>query len=192
MDGILAVADTQKLPVVEDCAHALFAEWHGRYTGTLGSVGVFSFQASKHLSTGDGGIAVTNDAYLAEQMRAIITFGAAPTRLAHNFRMTELTGAVARVQLRRAPGYVAEDRASAQLYAQAVDGCAWLRSQRASADGVHSYHLWVAGFAPQPGGPSLEEIPRQRARKRMQASVSAMSASRRTCIPSSVWVARMA
>ena len=158
MDGILAVADDHKLPVVEDCAHVLFGECHGRYAGTLGSVGVFSFQSSKHLSTGDGGIAVTNDPYLAEQMRAIITFGAAPTRLAHNFRMTEMTAAVARVQLRRAPLYVGQDRASAQLYAAAVEGCAWLRPQQASPDSVHSYHLWVAAFAPQPDGPSLEEF----------------------------------
>ncbi len=158
MAGILAVADAHKLPVVEDCAHVLFGEWHGRNAGTLGSVGVFSFQASKHLSTGDGGIAVTNDPYLAEQMRAIITFGAAPTRLAHNFRMTEMTAAVARVQLRRARGYVAQDRASAQLYAQAAEDCAWLLPQQASADSVHSYHLWVAAFAPQPGGPTLEEF----------------------------------
>ena len=158
MAGILAVAEEHKLPVIEDCAHVLFGEWQGRYAGTLGSVGVFSFQSSKHLSTGDGGIAVTNDAYLAEQMRAIITFGAAPTRLAHNFRMTEMTAAVARVQLRRACGYVAEDRASAQLYAQASAGCAWLRPQQASADSDHAYHLWVAAFVQQPGGPSQEEF----------------------------------
>ena len=158
MEGILAVADAHKLPVIEDCAHALFGEWRGRSTGTLGAVGVFSFNSSKHVSTGDGGIAVTDDAYLNEQMRAIITFGAAPVRVANNYRMTELTAAVARVQMRRARGYVAEDRASAQLYATAVEGCAWLRPQQAGADSVHSYHLWVAAFAPQPGGPSLEDF----------------------------------
>ena len=156
MTRILAVADAHKLPVIEDCAHVLFGEFQGRNAGTLGSVGVFSFQSSKHLSTGDGGIAVTNDAYLAEQVRAIVTFGAAPTRLAHNFRMTEMTAAVARVQLRRARDYVAEDRASAQLYAEAAEGCPWLKPQAASSDSVHSYHLWVAAFAPQSGGPSLE------------------------------------
>ena len=158
MAGILAVADAHKLPVVEDCAHVLYGEWRGRYAGTLGAIGVFSFQSSKHLSTGDGGIAVTNDPYLAEQARAIVTFGAAPTRLAHNFRMTEMTAAVARVQLRRARGYVDADRASARRYAQAVEGCAWLTPQQTSADSVHSFHLWVAAFAPQAGGPSLEEF----------------------------------
>lgn len=158
MAGILAVADAHKLPVVEDCAHVLFGEWRGRNAGTLGSVGVFSFQSSKHLSTGDGGIAITNDPFLADQVRAVVTFGAAPERLAHNFRMNELTAAVARVQLRRARGYVAEDRASAQLYAKAVMGCAWLEPQQASADSVHSYHLWVAAFVPQADGPSLEEF----------------------------------
>ncbi len=158
MAGILAVADAHKLPVVEDCAHVLFGEYQRRNAGTLGSIGVFSFQSSKHLSTGDGGIAVTNDSYLAEQVRAIVTFGAAPTRIAHNFRMTEMTAAVARVQLRRARGYVADDRASAQLYAQAAEGCAWLAPQQANPDSNHAYHLWVAAFVPQPGGPTLEEF----------------------------------
>jgi perosamine synthetase len=158
MEGILAVAATHRLPVVEDSAHVLFGEWRGQNAGTLGSVGVFSFQASKHLSTGDGGIAVTNDPYLAEQLRAIITFGAAPTRLAHNFRMTEMTAAVARVQLRRARDYVVQDRASAQLYAQAADECEWLTPQQASPENNHAYHLWVAAFAPQPGGPTQEEF----------------------------------
>ncbi len=158
MDGILAVAGAHKLPVIEDCAHALFGEWRGRSAGTLGAVGVFSFNSSKHVSTGDGGMAVTNDPFLNEQMRAIITFGAAPARLANNYRMTELTAAVARVQMRRAPGYVAEDRASAQRYQAAADGCPWLRPQARSPHGLHSYHIWTAIVTQQAGGPALDDV----------------------------------
>ena len=161
MEGILAVANTHKLPVIEDCAHALFGEWRGRsMRARLARSASSAFNSSKHVSTGDGGIAVTNDAYLATSKRA------PSSRLArrsvrgwrNNYRMTELTAAVARVQMRRARGYVAEDRASAQLYAAAVEGCAWLRPQQAGADSVHSYHLWVAAFSPQSGGPSLEDF----------------------------------
>ena len=148
----------------------LFGECHGRYAGTLGSVGVFSFQSSKHLSTGDGGIAVTNDPYLAEQMRAIITFGAAPTRLAHNFRMTEMTAAVARVQLRRAPLVCwPGPRERPALCGSRGGLCAWLRPQQASPDSVHSYHLWVAAFAPQSGRSQRWRNSRPRAPRRTAA-----------------------
>jgi perosamine synthetase len=61
MDETMALASAHRLAVVEDCAHALFAAHAGRPVGTFGLAGVFSFQQSKHLSTGDGGLLVTND-----------------------------------------------------------------------------------------------------------------------------------
>ena len=189
MAGILAVADAHRLPVIEDCAHVLFGEWQGRTAGTLGSVGVFSFQSSKHLSTGDGGIAVTNDPYLAEQMRAIITFGAAPTRLAHNFRMTEMTAAVARVQLRRARGYVAEDRASAP--------CSMRKPQKAARGSSPKQRARRVSIPTTSGWRLLRRSravlhwkrSRKRAPRRKPPSVSVTWACLPICIPCSVWAA---
>ncbi|MDH7571414.1 MAG: DegT/DnrJ/EryC1/StrS family aminotransferase, partial [Armatimonadota bacterium] len=81
MDAVMEVARQHNLVVVEDCAHALFARYRGRYTGTLGHIGVFSFQQSKHLATGDGGMIVTNDDALHEAMREGWRFSASAPRL---------------------------------------------------------------------------------------------------------------
>src|SRR5262249_43543561 len=116
MDAIMAIAREHELLVIEDCAHALFATYNGRCAGTLGHIGSFSFQQSKHMTTGDGGIGVTDDEGLLQRMRNVAgyNFGAAAPCLAWNYRMTELVAAVALVQLERARSYVADTVANAR------------------------------------------------------------------------------
>ncbi len=146
MDEIMAIARQHQLVVIEDCAHALFAERGGQPVGTIGTAGVLSFQQSKHVTTGDGGMLLTNDFYVADQIQGMLRFGALAPRLSWNFRMNELTAAVAGVQLGRADGYVAEDRRSAALYSEAVAGNALIAPQAACSSSVHSYHIWAAAY----------------------------------------------
>jgi dTDP-4-amino-4,6-dideoxygalactose transaminase len=147
IEEVMAIAREHKLAVIEDCAHALFAERSGRVVGTFGTAGVLSFQQSKHMTTGDGGAVVTDDPYIVEQIRNMLAFGAKAPRLSWNFRMNELTAAVAGVQFARADGYVEEDRRAAQLYADAVAGHRALRPQATDGDASrHAYHLWVATY----------------------------------------------
>ncbi|MGB9596493.1 MAG: DegT/DnrJ/EryC1/StrS family aminotransferase, partial [Candidatus Poribacteria bacterium] len=68
MDKIVEIAHKHNLFVIEDCAHALFATYKGRYAGTWGDVGSFSFQMSKQMGLGDGGMAVTNDEQIAKDL----------------------------------------------------------------------------------------------------------------------------
>jgi perosamine synthetase len=146
MEAIMAIAQARKLAVIEDCAHALFAERQGRLAGTFGTAGVFSFQQSKHLATGDGGLLITDDNYIADQIRGMLRFGALAPRLSWNFRINELTAAVAGVQWGRAEGYVAEDRCSADLYTQAVASSRAVTVQAADPEALPSYHLWGATY----------------------------------------------
>ena len=146
MHDIMTIAAEHQLVVVEDCAHALFAEREGRLCGTFGTAGVFSFQQSKHLTTGDGGLLLTNDAYVDQQIRRMLGFGALAPRLSWNFRMNELTAAVAGVQFRRAEAYVAEDRRSAHLYAAVAARHPALAPQATDEHSCHSYHLWGATY----------------------------------------------
>jgi perosamine synthetase len=71
MDGILEVARAHRLAVVEDCAHALGAEYKGQPVGTIGDAALFSFQTLKPLNTYGGGMAVTRDAALADRVAAL-------------------------------------------------------------------------------------------------------------------------
>ncbi len=71
LDAILAVARARRLPVIEDAAHALGASWRGRPVGSFADVTAFSFYATKNLTTGEGGVAVTDDAELAARIERL-------------------------------------------------------------------------------------------------------------------------
>jgi len=149
MDPIMEIARRHRLVVIEDCAHALLATYRGKYAGTLGDIGSFSFQMSKQMGLGDGGMGTTDDEALA---KALGLFGGAPTFLAvahglhWNYRMNEQTAAIGVAQLERAPGYVRDLTAVARLYDQAAEGCPWLAIQRGGADAISTYHFWAAVF----------------------------------------------
>jgi perosamine synthetase len=127
MGEIMELAAAKHLPVIEDCAQAFLAAHNGRPVGTIGTVGCFSLQQGKHITTGEGGIVTTNDDALARHLFLYINkawgYGdAKPDHyfLALNYRMSELQGAVALAQLPKLPGVVAQrvrmaDRLTAQL-----------------------------------------------------------------------------
>jgi dTDP-4-amino-4,6-dideoxygalactose transaminase len=72
MGPILDLAKRRGIPVIEDCAQAFGATYQGRPVGTLGAIGCFSLQQGKHITTGEGGIVVSNDAGLARRVRLFI------------------------------------------------------------------------------------------------------------------------
>jgi dTDP-4-amino-4,6-dideoxygalactose transaminase len=108
MDRILAIAKKHNLAVVEDAAHAHGSEWRGRKVGALGTAGSFSFQASKNMTAGEGGIIVTNDAALADRCDSYLWAGREKGhpwyefhRLGWNYRITEFQSAILLEQLKR-------------------------------------------------------------------------------------------
>ncbi|MFN7920579.1 MAG: DegT/DnrJ/EryC1/StrS family aminotransferase [Bryobacteraceae bacterium] len=108
MEGIMAVAREHGIVVIEDCAQAYLATQNGRLLGTIGDIGAFSMQQGKHMTTGEGGMVISNDPKLARRMvlfsdKAWGYGDANPDHyfMAINYRMTELQGAVARGQLEK-------------------------------------------------------------------------------------------
>ncbi|MFP7754074.1 DegT/DnrJ/EryC1/StrS family aminotransferase [Thermodesulfobacteriota bacterium B35] len=132
MKGIMTVAEKYSIPVIEDCAQAYLAETNGRRVGSIGTIGCFSLQQGKHITTGEGGLVTTNDSDLARRIFLLINkawgYGdASPDHYfaALNYRMNELTGAVALSQLQKLADIVdrrimAADRLTGQL--TSVDG----------------------------------------------------------------------
>ena len=146
MSEIMALARARDIPVIEDCAQAFLARHDGQLVGTLGSIGCFSLQQGKHVTTGEGGLVVTNDDALARRMYLFINkawgYGDAhPDHyfLALNYRMSEVLGAVAVAQLPKLDA-VAQRRiaAAAGLTAQ-LQGLPGIESPRVSARSVHTY-----------------------------------------------------
>ncbi|NEY92188.1 DegT/DnrJ/EryC1/StrS family aminotransferase [Tabrizicola oligotrophica] len=115
MDAIMALCDARGIPVVEDAAHSLGTEWHGRKIGTIGKIGCFSFQSYKLVNAGEGGILITDDPEIAA--RCVIMSGAYESNWKkhpgmqnsymlwqnklplYNMRMQNLSAAVIRPQL---------------------------------------------------------------------------------------------
>lgn len=174
MDRIMAVARRHNLTVIEDCAESLLARYKGRYTGTWGDIGCFSFQASKQLSTGDGGMATADSQELAAKLAAQAgapTFLSVAYDLDYNYRMNDLTAAVGLAQLEVMPEFVAGLRRNAARYDQAVEGCKWIKVQRGPEGAEHSFYHWAATFDGDKLGLSLERF-REAIRAEGFASIS--------------------
>ena len=110
MDAIMSIARQYNLIVIEDCAQAPGTKYKGRYVGTIGDAGIFSFQETKNMMTGEGGMVITRDPDLARKMRLIRNHGESipddtwsddslVNIVGMNFRMTELTAALGIAQL---------------------------------------------------------------------------------------------
>jgi dTDP-4-amino-4,6-dideoxygalactose transaminase len=121
MDPILALARRHGLPVIEDAAQAIGAQYNSRSAGSMGTVGCFSFFPSKNLGAfGDGGAVVTNDAALAEKMRVLRNHGSQPKYyhklVGGNFRLDTLQAAVLQVKLRYLDGWTVRRQQNAAFY----------------------------------------------------------------------------
>ncbi|MBI1793816.1 MAG: DegT/DnrJ/EryC1/StrS family aminotransferase [Chloroflexi bacterium] len=108
MDAINAVARKHDLKVIEDSCEALGATYKGKQAGTLGDFGVFAFYPNKQITTGEGGVIITNDDKAADFMRALRNQGRAPgdtwlqhTHLGYNYRIDEMSAALGQAQMQR-------------------------------------------------------------------------------------------
>jgi len=145
MDAIAAACDAAGVPLIEDAAHSLGTQWHGRKIGTIGRVGCFSFQSYKLVNAGEGGILITDDADLVA--RAVIMSGAYEHNwkkhgndLAlhqafarwqnqlplYNLRMQNLSAAVIRPQLPEVARRVRDGRTNHDYVAAALNMSDWL------------------------------------------------------------------
>ena len=158
MDAINAFAAEHDLLVIEDCAHAIYATYDGRHAGTLGDVGVYSFQQSKQMALGDGGMTVMKSEDVRQVMHEMTTFGTVPARLGWNYRMNELVAAVGRVQLTRARQYVEMCRQTAAMFSEAVEGCGWIVPQVTRPGRENTYHIWAAVFEGDEHGISEQQF----------------------------------
>ncbi len=134
VDALRNVADEKGVVLIEDCAHAMFLPYKGKYAGTWGHIGIYSFCQGKHMTSGDGGMAVTDDDELADRIRSVTCFGESPPHLATVFRMTEMQAAIGLAQLEKVKGYIEEYQKSYAHLSAALEGCAWIQP-RAIKDG---------------------------------------------------------
>lgn len=122
MDHIMAIAKQHNLLVIEDCAEAHGAKYKGKLVGNFGDVSCFSFYGNKIITTGEGGMCLTNSAYLAEKMRILRDHGMNPTKrywhdvIGFNYRMTNLQAAIGVAQVNKLDALIAQKRELASRY----------------------------------------------------------------------------
>ena len=116
LDPMLQLASRHSLPVIEDASQATGARYKGRRVGSFGHVGCFSLYANKIVTSGEGGMIVTQDSGLADRMQAIRNFGQLPgqhflhAHLGGNYKMTDLSAAIGCVQLGKIDAYIDQRR----------------------------------------------------------------------------------
>ncbi|QUH18593.1 DegT/DnrJ/EryC1/StrS family aminotransferase [Alkaliphilus sp. B6464] len=123
MEEIMKLAKKYNLKVIEDSCEAIGSEYEGIKSGTLADVGVFAFYPNKQITTGEGGMIVTNDDNVADLCRSMRSQGRAITglwlyheRLGYNYRMSEVNAAIGIAQMRRLEEIIAKRDRVAQLY----------------------------------------------------------------------------
>ncbi len=163
MDPIMDLAQRHRLFVIEDAAEAHGAEYKGRKVGTIGDAGVFSFYGNKVITTGEGGMLVTNDSQLAERARHLKTQGVDPskrywhTTIGYNYRMTNLTAAVGLGQLEKISQHLTRRREIAEWYREDLVDCGleW-QQQEVWAQPIH----WMVNVLVE-GGLDRDEVMRR-------------------------------
>jgi len=160
MDEIMEIAENHNLFVLEDNAECIMGKYKGKIAGEFGHAASFSFQSSKHLTSGEGGMVTTNDKSLAENVRRVCSLGYAgvgadkgkitkkdiqdPDYSRHimmgwNYRMPELCAAVALAQLERIDYLIDTRVEAAKCYLEVLKGCSWLIPQYVDENSENSY-----------------------------------------------------
>jgi dTDP-4-amino-4,6-dideoxygalactose transaminase len=145
LSTIRSWCDSNKVIMIEDAAQSPFAMEDGKYAGTVGHIGVFSFNVHKHIQAGEGGIVVTDDYEFSHFLHGAINHGelaGGPTGL--NLRMTEPTAAIACVQLMKAPIIIQERIELAETLTDMVNHIPWIRPPICDKGCRHVYYLWAA------------------------------------------------
>lgn len=167
IDEIMKIADEHNLVVIEDDAQCFLGKNKGRTVGSIAHMASFSFQSSKHMTSGEGGMVVTNDLELATRVRRFSSLGYAGVgagkgkitkediqdpnydrhaSLGWNYRMPELCSAVALGQLENLEALVQRRIDSAKLFDSVAKDCSWLMPQKVPEGYESSYWTYVLVF----------------------------------------------
>jgi len=162
LDAIRTIARRRGLKVIEDACHALGAEYRGQRVGSLSDVTVFSFHPVKHITTGEGGMAVTNDAKFAQRLRRFRNHGVLRragdaqrrpwyyevVELGYNYRIPDILCALGRSQLLRLEQNLARRREIAGRYTAAFSACPSIQLPTVRSEATPAWHLYPVRIVP--------------------------------------------
>lgn len=156
MDSIKRIADEHGLTVVEDCAQSPGAKYKGKLVGTIDDLGVFSFQETKNIMTGEGGMVITNDSYLAERCRMVRNHGEAVIEgkgrsyisniIGWNYRMTEIEAAIGIEQLKKLDRFNEIRIRNSKFLSDKLSKIKGINTPYEAPDILHVYHVYGMAY----------------------------------------------
>lgn len=163
-DQLRDIANKYRLKLVADSCHALGARYKERQVGALADLTVFSFHPVKHITTGEGGMVMTDNPDLAQRMRAFRNHGIEDDHhqrtqkgswyyeminLGYNYRITDIQCALGISQLRKLPAWLKRRREIAYQYNKAFSDLEDIKPLSIQSDVWHAYHLYVIKINPE-------------------------------------------
>ena len=150
MDEISEIAKEHGVYVLEDCAQSIGALYNNRKVGTIGDIAAFSFYATKNMTTGEGGMVVTNRGGLDEEARMVRNHGEVKrynyVRLGYNYRMTEVQAAIGCAQLRKLDHFNSIRRRNAEIYSEELRDLDALTLPSEGTNVKHTWYLYSVGL----------------------------------------------
>lgn len=159
MDKIVKIAKDNGLKVIEDAACAFGAKYGSKYAGTIGDIGCFSFHARKGITTGEGGMVVTNDEFTARKLRYLSVFGMTSAwdreksdkfiipeflDVGYNYKMSDITAAIGIAQLRKLDKIIERKRKLAGYWDEKLQEIEFIKPPYVGENVKHVYQSYVA------------------------------------------------
>lgn len=169
------LASAHGLRIVWDAAHALGARYRGHGLGEFGNVVCFSFYPSKNITTGEGGMATTNDDELAARLRLLRSHGAAGkyrhTLLGFNYRLTDVMAALGLRQLDKLDNWIRCRRANAAALTEGLGGVKGITTPREQPGGEHCFNVYSVLVDAEVAGCDRDELGRRLATAGVETAV---------------------
>ena len=150
MDAIVQVAREHSIPVIEDAACAIGTMYRDQYCGNIGTLGCFSFHPRKVITTGEGGMIITNDDHLAERVRLLRSHGGVRVgnwyqyeAAGYNYRLSDVLGAIGVAQMRKLSQLINRKQALARQLRERLAGVGGIRPPLDPPWGGHIYQSFV-------------------------------------------------
>ena len=158
MSELMNISQSYGIPVVEDAAHAIGAEYHGKKIGSIGDISAFSFYATKNITTGDGGMVTTNNEELAVKMDMLSFFGISSdawqryspkgkssyemVELGYKYNMTDIQASIGIHQLKKLGNFIEVRGKYAQIYTEHLSKVPEIILQKDDSKVVHARHIY--------------------------------------------------
>ncbi|MBU0503697.1 MAG: DegT/DnrJ/EryC1/StrS aminotransferase family protein [Candidatus Omnitrophota bacterium] len=130
------------IPIIEDCAHSIGAEYKGKKVGSWGDLSIFSFEGTKYITTGEGGMVLANSKHLLEKLKKLKEPESFDYKIKYTYRMTNLQAALGIVQLLKLKSFIMKRRRIAKIYTQAFSNLN-IELPKEPSEGLHIFHRYM-------------------------------------------------